>query len=162
MLIKKEKEALEYFSVNEVELSGRPFLKAAGDLGVPEPELVSLLKGLQKRGMIKNLRGLINHRRAGYRQNALIAWRSGSAGKRGEEKLVKAAFLFDARISHCYRRKPHKDFDFNIFTMMHARTKNEIISFAEKTAQVFNFDQEILFTEKELKKKRFDLKGALC
>ena len=162
MLIKKEKEALEYFSINEVELSGRPFLKAAEDLGMSEPGLVSLLNRLQKRGIIKNLRGLIDHRKAGYGQNALIAWRSGSAGKLSEEKLVKDVFLTDERISHCYRRKSHKAFDFNIFTMMHAKTKNEITAFAEKTAQVFKFDKEVLFTEKELKKKKLDLREVLC
>lgn len=162
MLLKKEKEVLKYFVDHEVELSGRPFLEAARNLNMTESQLVGLLKRLQKKGIIKYLRGLINHVQAGYRQNALIAWRSDSRVRKSEEKLLRDVFLADARISHCYKRKPHKAFNFDLYTMMHGKTRKEIITFAQETARRFNFSQEILFTEQELKKEKLDLRGILC
>ena len=162
MLLKKEKEVLGYFSHHEVELSIRPFLMAAQSLNMTESRLVDLLKRLQKKGIIKYLRGLINHVKAGYSQNALIAWRSNSRGIKSQEKLLRDVFLSEPRITHCYKRKAHKAFNYNLYTMMHAKTKNEIIAFAKKTARRFNFGQEILFTEQELKKEKLDLRGLLC
>ena len=161
MLLKKEKEALGYFSDHEVELCSRPFLEPARNLNMTESQLVGLLKRLQKRGIIKYLRGLINHVKAGYRQNALIAWRSNSRGIKSQEKLLRDVFLADSRISHCYKRKPHKAFNYNLYTMMHAKTRKEIVAFAKKSAQRFKLSHEILFTEKELKKEKLNLKTIL-
>ncbi len=45
--------------------------------------------------------------------------------------------------------------------MMHGKTKKEIITFAQETARRFNFSQEILFTEQELKKEKLNLRGIL-
>lgn len=162
MLSIKEKEALVYFSVNEVEFSTRPFKKAASDLNTSESELIELLRRMQKKGLLKNLRGVINHRRAGFPQNALIAWRNSSGAKVSERKLIKEAFLADDRISHCYKRKPQRAFNYGIFTMMHAKTRQEIGEFVKKTARCYGLDYEVLFTEKELKKERLVLKGLLC
>ena len=162
MLSKKEKKALEYFSANDLGLCARPFKQAAADLKISEPELIGLLLRLQKKGLIKSLRGLTNPVRLGYSASALIAWRSGSPGKGNEEKLVKDAFLGDDRISHCYQRRPHRDFNYGIFTMMHAGTKKEISGFARKISRRMKFNYEVLFTAKELKKERLALTGVLC
>lgn len=161
MLPKKAKKILEYFSTNEVELSARPFKKAASDLNTKESELIELLLRLQTEGVLKSLRGAINHRRAGYPHNALIAWRNSSRAKLAEGKLIKEAFLADDRISHCYKRKAQKSFNYGIFTMMHARTKQEIDKFVCKTARCYGLDYEVLFTEKELKKEKLKLSGLL-
>lgn len=161
MLSKKEKEVLGYFSENAVGLSSRPFKKAAFDLNTSESKLIERLRRLQKKGLIRSLRGIVSHHRAGYFQNALIAWRK-SSGNGVEEQLIKEIFLKDDRISHCYQRKPHRAFNYGIFTMMHARTKNEIEQFVCKTARCWGLDYEVLFTEKELKKEKLKLSEVLC
>lgn len=161
MLHKKEKDILEYFSVNEVKLCRRPFEQAAADLSIFEDELIDLLQRLQEKGVIKSLRGVVNPHKAGYTRNALIAWRNNPSGKSAREKAINDVFLGDDRISHCYMRKPDRGFNYNIFTMMHARTKKEIVDFAKKTGQRLKSDHEILFTDKELKKEKLILKGIL-
>lgn len=162
MLRKKEKEVLGYFSLNALGLSPQPFKQAAVDLRMPEPSLINLLNRLQKKGLIKSLRGLIDHRRAGYCQNALIAWKMNAQAKDARGKLIKDVFLVDDRISHCYLRQPHKAFTYDIFTMMHARTRKEINGFVRRNARAFGLDYEVLFTDKELKKQRLQLGELLC
>lgn len=162
MLRKKEKEALRYFSGNDVEITTRPFAKAANVLKTTEDELVRILYQLQEKGFLKKMRGALNHYKAGYRANALIAWQ-GSCAKEGTQSVfVQDICLNDSRISHCYQRKPHKNFNYSIFTMMHARTKNEVIKFARDMARRFKLNYEILFTEAELKKERLALGSLLC
>lgn len=158
----KEKEVLGYFFDHEVELCARPFLKAARSLHMDEGELVGLLKGLEKRGIIKYLRGVIDHVNAGYRENALVAWRSSSPGKENGEKMARDLFLTEPRITHCYKRRPHKTFNFNLYSMMHAKTRKEIVDFAKRCARRFKLDKEVLFTEKELKKTKLDIRGIIC
>lgn len=162
MLRRHEKETLEYFSTHEVEACPRPFAQAAADLGVSEAALIGTLRRLQKKGVIKSLRGVVSPRHAGYTQNALIAWKSSAQSTDAERQSLQDIFLADDRISHCYRRKAHPGFAYDIFTMMHARTKKEIVDFTKKAAQQLKFQCEILFTGKELKKERLALVGMLC
>lgn len=157
MLFKKEKQALEYFYAKGVGFFPRPFKKAAEDLGIPEPKLLGMLCRLRKRGVIRNLRGLLNHRAAGYAHNALIAWRKRAKNKFRMEKAIKDVFLADDRISHCYRRKPRKEFNYPLFTMMHAKTGKEIADFARRVARGYGLDYALLFTERELKRERLAL-----
>jgi siroheme decarboxylase len=162
MLLEKEKNVLEYFSGHDVALSPRPFQKASRDLGLAEAELLGILQGLRKRGVIRNLRGVIDHRRAGFKRNALIAWRRTGAPKNKKDDFVEKVFVHDDRISHCYRRKPHAAFPYDIFTMMHARSAKEIRDFVRQTARKFHLAHEVLWTEQELKKERLALGELLA
>ncbi|MBF0486451.1 MAG: hypothetical protein HQL16_08060 [Candidatus Omnitrophica bacterium] len=162
MLSKKEKDVLAFFSVNDLEASSRPFVKASKALGMSETGLIDMLKSLQKKGFIKGLRGVVDHRRAGYRENALIAWRARPGQKKAKNRLVQDVFMADDRISHCYERCPHEKFNYNIFTMMHARSRKEVLDFVRSQATDGKFDHEVLFTEKELKKDKLHLGELLC
>lgn len=162
MLSKKEKEIIGYFASNGVELSSRPFRTAARKLGMPEGAVIGTLNNLKRRGFIKNLRGVINHHKAGYSQNALIAWRLKAGSTEKYSSLVNDVAIKDERISHCYRRQPHEKFRYDIFTMMHAKTKNEIMNFARATAIELGLEHEVMFTQKELKKERLAIKELLC
>ncbi|MBF0521956.1 MAG: hypothetical protein HQL24_02750 [Candidatus Omnitrophica bacterium] len=147
----KEKKVLKYFSEYDLELSPRPFQKVAQALNMEETEVVGILQRLKKQGMIKDLRGVIHHRRVGYTTNALIAWHKANTD------VIKKVFMGDDRISHCYKRTPQKSFNYDTFTMMHAKTASEIKGFVRQTAEKFKLTAEILFTEKELKKDKLAL-----
>lgn len=162
MLSKKEKNVLGYFSSHDVCLLSRPFLKAAQALSMSESELVACLSRLERRGMIRSLRGVMDLGRAGYKANALIAWRQTWRKSRGTKARMKDLFMREDRISHFYERRPHKMFPYNFFTMMHAKTCGEILRFARTWAENLDLDYEILYTEKELKKNKLCLKEVLC
>ncbi|MBF0479890.1 MAG: hypothetical protein HQL26_10450 [Candidatus Omnitrophica bacterium] len=162
MLSKKEKEVIAYFSVNDVGLSSHPFIKPAKTLDLTEVALIDILTNLQKKGIIKNFSGVIDHKKTGYKANALIAWNINLASGSTKINKIIDIFMGDNRISHFYQRAPNIHFNYNIYTMMHAKTKKEIKDFAEKVASECNLNYEILFTEKELKKEKLRLGEMLC
>ena len=177
MLSEREKNVLLYISDRGLNISKRPFLEAANALGMTEEGVLGILRRLQEEGVIKSLRGVINHTQAGYKENALIAWRmnpvrdnpsSKTKGKISREAKsqahgsIRGAFIENDLVSHCYERKPHKEFNYNIFTMMHAKKRGDIESFAGKIGKDFNADYVLLFTEEEVKKEKLDLKELLC
>ncbi|MEE8360159.1 MAG: hypothetical protein V3S04_04465 [Candidatus Omnitrophota bacterium] len=153
MLSKNEKGILLYISDHGLNLSREPFLEVADELGMAEEDVIAMLQGLRRKGVIKDLRGVIDPKKAGYKENALIAWRV------PDEKAdaVKNNFVENDLVSHCYEREPGEGFNYNIFTMVHAKKIKEIEDFVERAAEEFNCDYALLFTERELKKEKLDM-----
>lgn len=145
-----EKKILLYMLCHELDISRRPFLKIAKALGMKEKDVVYALVKLQKKKIINKLRGVVNHIKAGYKKNALICWRI----RKERVSAVTNLFIKNNLISHCCERKPQKKFNYNIFTMMHAKKRQDIKNFARGLAKAFTLDYVILFTEKELKKEK--------
>ncbi|MBU1924271.1 MAG: Lrp/AsnC family transcriptional regulator [Candidatus Omnitrophica bacterium] len=158
MLSEKEKKVLLRVSKHGLGISKRPFLDIAEKAALTEKEVIGVLLDLQDKGIIKRLRAVIDHRQAGYKENALIAWRV------LPEKMdsIKRVFIENDAISHCYERKPQEEFDYNVFTMMHAEDMKIIEDFAGGVAEKFGVDCEVLITEEELKKERLDIEALLC
>ena len=58
-------------------------------------------------------------------------------------------------VTHCYRRPTYPDWPYNIFTMIHARSKEECHAVVEKIAQETGVaEHSVLFSTKEYKKSR--------
>lgn len=156
MLSKIEKKVLAYITSHEFDISKRPFLSMANTLDMREEDIIGILAELRKKEAIKELRAVINHTKAGYNENALICWRV----RPDAVDIIKNIFIKNDLISHCYERKPQKEFNYNVFTMMHAKKRKDIETFAREVAKAFAVDYAVLFTEEELKKK-LDLKKLL-
>lgn len=150
MLNKTEKKVLTYILSHELGISKRPFLKIANALGMREKDIIAILLKLQRKKAINKVRAVINHLKAGYKVNALICWRI----KPKAIKAITNIFIKNTRVSHCYERKPRKEFNYNIFTIMHAKEKKDIETFIRQISETFTVDCVALFTEKELKKER--------
>lgn len=158
MLSKKAKRILIHIGKYGVGVSSRPYAEIAECLGLSEKDVVQTLSLLQKDGIVREIRGVINHRKAGYTVNALIAWRI-------EAKYIDVItkyFVSHALVSHCYERELSELFPFNVFVMMHANEKKTIDDFVRRIWQQYKVDYEVLFTDKELKKTKIDLEVFLC
>lgn len=149
----REKRVLFYILSHELDISKRPFLKIARALDLEERNIINILVKLQKEKAVDKLRLVLNHVKAGYKENALICWhiRKKAIG------AVTNLFIENKLISHCCERTPQKEFNYNIFTVMHAKNKKDIRIFVRNTARAFRSDCAILFTEKELKKEKLTL-----
>lgn len=150
MLNKTEEKVLTYILSHELGISKRPFLKIAGALGMEEKEAIAILLKLQKKKAINKVRVVINHLKAGYKANALICWRV----RPRAIKAIANVFIKNNQVSHCYERKPRKEFNYNIFTVMHTKEKKDIETFVRQVAENFSVEYAVLYTEKELKKER--------
>jgi DNA-binding Lrp family transcriptional regulator len=158
MLNKREKDILLYISRRGLNISQRPFMDVASALGMTEEGVIDTFRRLRDNGVIKALRGVFDHKKAGYRENALLAWWVPP----DKIHLVKEVFIKHDLISHCYEREPRKEFNYNIFTMMHADDIGMIEDFARDVSAEFGIDCVTLFTDEELKKEKLDLEELLC
>ena len=60
-----------------------------------------------------------------------------------------------AEVSHCYERKTNQSWPYNVFTMIHGRTKRDCQRIIERiSAETGIEDCRALFTVKEFKKER--------
>ena len=64
----------------DLEVTPRPFLEVAEQLGVPEEELLAAIRSLMDQGYIRRFGATLRHQKSGYAANALVTWRC--AGER--------------------------------------------------------------------------------
>lgn len=126
-----------------------PYEGIAGELGISEELLLDTLKNLCERGVIRRFGATLRHQKSGFKANAMVAWRVEEA-RTDQVGEIFAAFK---EVSHCYHRKPTKDWPYNLYTMVHAADEadcRETASRMAKKAGVAKY--ELLFSREELKK----------
>jgi hypothetical protein len=56
-------------------------------------------------------------------------------------------------VTHCYHRRPQKDWRYNLYTMIHGSSRDECRKTAQRMSQASGTDDYVLlFSEKEFKK----------
>jgi len=144
-----EKRVLEVL-IEGIPLVERPYEEIGKRLGFSEEEVISAIKGLLEKGVIRRLGATLRHNLAGYEGNAMVAW------KVEEDRVEEVGRWFAERpfVSHCYVRKTYEDFPYNLYTMCHAKTKEELESLIRDAAERLNLSEyQILFTVKEIRRK---------
>ncbi|WP_297056141.1 Lrp/AsnC family transcriptional regulator [Thermosulfurimonas sp.] len=146
-LTELEKHLVDILSAEGIPLTERPYLALAERLGVTEEEVLSAVKGLLEKKIIRRLSALIRHNLSGYEGNAMVAWRV------PEERVEEVGESLASRpfITHCYLRRTYPDWPYNLYTMIHAETEEACRRLAEELSRELDLpDYEILFTEKEI------------
>ncbi len=127
----------------------RPFAVMAERLGIPEEDLIAGIRSLKQRGIIRRFGATLRHQEAGFSSNAMVAWRV-------PDERVEAVGQIMAEfreVTHCYQRKPRATWPYNLYTMVHGRSREECRWIARKLARAAGVsDYTLLFSEKEFKK----------
>ena len=137
-------------------LTPRPFLAPAKNLKMSEAALLKVLRQYKVSGLIRRIGIVLGHRQAGLKCNALVVWKVKS------ESLEKTGKLFSGfrQVSHCYARRPRRDWPYTLYTMIHERNKKGCLCLIGQMAHQAGVpEHRILFTKKEFKKTKADLKG---
>lgn len=127
----------------------RPFAMLADQIGLTEAQFIARIKDLKERGIIRRFGATLRHQEAGFSSNAMVAWvapdhRIDEAGK------ILAKFR---EVTHCYQRRPQKDWPYNLYTMIHGRDRDQCHKIAERMSRSAGIDEyELLFSEKEFRK----------
>ena len=132
-----------------LDLTERPYRVWGEVLGIGEDEIISRLRAMEEEGIIRRFAATIGHRALGILANALIAWRV------PPEKVDEAGAIFAAaeEVTHCYERATAQDWPYNIYTMVHSRSREECLQIAERLSSRSGIsDYLVLFSEKEYKK----------
>lgn len=133
----------------DIPLERRPFASMAKKAGVTEKQFVRRVKDLKKRSILRRFGATLRHQEAGLSSNAMVAWFVPD-GRVEEAGNILARFQ---EVTHCYQRKPQRDWHYNLYTMIHGRNRDQCRRIAEEMSHLTNIkDYELLFSEKEFKK----------
>ena len=100
---------------------------------------------------MRRFAAVLRHRAAGFTANGMTCWIV--PDQRLEE--VGARFGSYPLVSHCYRRPTFDDWPYNVFTMIHAQSRENCGETVRKiSADVAIDDYAILYSHTEYKKER--------
>ncbi len=130
----------------------RPFVEAALWLDVSEGGLLDRAREMQSAGIMRRFGAVLRQRQVGYTANGMACWVVPET--QIEEMGCRAAKF--PQVSHCYQRPAYPPrWPYNLFTMIHGHTKNEVESVVAQLAQETGIERyEVLYSTHEFKKER--------
>ena len=136
---------------NDIEIKSEPFKDIIKKLNITYEQFFTIVDELQKSGIMRRFASILNHRNAGFNANAMVVWDIDEAN--GED-IGKTAAEFSA-VSHCYLRPKYDNWQYNLFTMVHGKTKEETNAVIEEIANEIESKSHMpLYSSREFKKIR--------
>ncbi len=133
----------------DLEVTPRPFLEVAEQLGVPEDELLAAIRSLMDQGYIRRFGATLRHQQSGYAANVLVVWRV----RESDLSALGRKMAAYRKVSHCYARATAPSWPYNLYTMIHGRSPEECARIAARMGKETGIaDYQMLFSETELKK----------
>lgn len=135
----------------DLPLVPEPFKLWAAQLGWSEPEFFAWLAGFKERKFFRRFASILRHRAAGFADNAMAVWVV------PEERTEELGFKMAAykAVTHCYKRPVFESWPYNVFTMIHGRSKADCEQVVEAIkADTGLTDYRLLYSTKEYKKER--------
>lgn len=126
-----------------------PYRVLAESIGLTEEEFLARVQNLAAQKKIRKVGAVLRHRNVGFAANALCAWIV------PDERLDEVARNMSRHraVSHCYDRSTAEDWRYNLYTMIHAKSREECESIAAELADENDVHQRVmLYTKKEWKK----------
>jgi len=144
----------------DIPLEKRPFEAIARRIEMKEDGVISILKRLQEKGVMRRFGAVLWHVQAGFSENAMVVWAV------PEERCEEVGFRLASytEISHCYERTPPFEGVYNIFTMVHlagdsgeAGEPDRLDTFVRSISHAIEIGEyRILRTLRELKKSSME------
>lgn len=142
-------EQLLKFTQDGIPLVPEPFKEVAAKLGISEEQVLERIGILQRDGVIRRFGASIGHRAIGITANAMCTWNVPD-GRVEDVGAIMAGF---PEVTHCYERPRREGWPYNLFTMVHAYTRDECRKVAGQISKATGIkDYNILFSEREFKK----------
>lgn len=139
---------------NDIKITQEPFKEIIEKLNISYNEFFAVLNEFQESGVMRRFASILNHRHAGFGANAMVAWDI-EEGSKGEE-IGKIAASFSA-VSHCYLRPKYPTWNYNLFTMIHGKTKEDTQEVIESIAKEIEYKSNMpLYSSREFKKVRIN------
>lgn len=135
-----------------------PWAWLAEQLGLSVEATLELLKRLQAEGAIRRIAAVPNHYRLGYRHNGMTVWDV------ADEQMPRLGELIGAQpfVSHCYRRPRRVGWPYNLFAMVHGRSREEVEAQVQEIAALLGDAcqrHDVLYSSRILKKTGLRIGG---
>lgn len=126
-----------------------PFRDLAAEVGIPEEELLTRLRGYAACGQLRRFGAILFHQAAGFTANGMSVWNVPDA----DVQRVAAIMAACDEVSHCYERPRLPDWPYNLFAMIHGRSEADCRQVVARLAAATGLDaHDILFSVREFKK----------
>ena len=130
-------------------LCAEPYKILAQRAGMSEEDFLRRVKELVDEKKIRRMGAVLRHREVGFKANALCAWHVPPENLDAVAKIMTS----NAAVSHCYDRTPAPNWNYNLYTMVHAKTRDECDKIIGELANLSGAtDYKILYTKREWKK----------
>ena len=118
--------------------------------------MLHALSRLKEEGVIRRISVMVAHRAVSYEGNAMVVWNV-PAELLESTGSIMAGF---EEVSHCYERDTAGYWPYNLYTMVHGRTREECLAVIEKMAVRSGIrDYRVLFSKREFKKTSFSVRA---
>lgn len=132
-------------------LEDRPFDALAEQSGLDVDYFLARMAELRERGILRRYSAVLRHRKAGFAANAMTCWQAPEGVV--EEAGRKASSRKE--VSHCYQRRTAPGWPYNLFAMVHGRSRAECDVAAAAISQDIGIPGFLqLYSTKEYKKER--------
>lgn len=136
-------------------ITDRPYETMARKMGITGEQLLHELSRLKEEGVIRRISVMVAHRAVSYEGNAMVVWNV-PAELLESTGSVMAGF---EEVSHCYERDTAGYWPYNLYTMVHGRTREECLAVIEKMAARSGIrDYRVFFSKREFKKTSFSVR----
>ena len=128
-----------------------PYEPMARRLGISQDDLFQMATSFQDRGIMRRFSAVLNHRRAGFKANAMGVW------KVPAERSIEIGKIMaqSPAVTHCYERPSFPDWKYTHFTMIHSTSKEGCEEVARGiSAETGIDDYMLLYSTREYKKTR--------
>ena len=135
---------------DDIPLEPKPFEMLAKKAGISEDEFIKKVNEFLDKGYIRRFGAAIRHRKAGITANGMGVWIVPEADRERVGKIM-ASFK---EVSHCYERPSFEGWPYNLFHMIHGKTKEDCYEVAKKISEATGIkNSKLLFSSQEFKKE---------
>ena len=135
----------------DLSLVARPFDSMSMHPGLDTAQFLAGCQALLRRGIMRRYSAVVRHTSLGLTANALVCWAVPSVMVETAGRRLAAL----SEVSHCYERRADPQWPYNLYAMMHGRTREACRNIAtEVLCQCGLNDYVMLFSRRELKKAR--------
>jgi DNA-binding Lrp family transcriptional regulator len=132
-----------------LKLTKRPYLVLGEKMEMSEEEVIQRLSSLVDEGVVRRFAAAIGHRALGIVANAMIVWK---VPAQDVERIGHIIASFED-VTHCYERAAQSDWPYNIYAMVHSRSREECVRIASEISRAIEVGEyRVLFSEQEYKK----------
>ena len=147
-LEKPERTVVRRFQ-DSIPLVPEPFTALGNELGWTAKDLLALLAQWKESGILRRIGLIVRHRELGFAANGMGVWQV-DPPQAAEAGRVLASV---PDVTHCYERRLHALFPFNLFAMIHAGNRDDLYRLWERmTATAGLKAGQLLVSAREFKK----------
>jgi DNA-binding Lrp family transcriptional regulator len=128
-------------------LTPDPFAELARGTGLGESKVLDYVSSWIDEGLIKRFGVVVRHHELGFRANAMLVF--DVADHQADE--IGWQLASETGVTLCYRRRRNPDWPYNLYCMVHGRSREQVVPIIDRLSQVAGTPGLPLFSTRRFK-----------